>query len=259
MPWSGPARESREWPSRPSPATAGKIVLIWAEAGASATSLLTIRTGPAVESPATYVDLAAALLGSRADLSVRLRMPPAADGHIANNCEGLLRLYSERLKLVDEGAELELIARQVDILVAFASAAVIQACRQGLKPVQIGDFLIGSEAFTHIFGSVGDFVAMMAARRIGGSLTLKEHSEFGFFCRASPARARSLAVEPRGGFGALRWLRALWRIARDPVLRECRRGKCGRQSAVRTISGALANPFAAWRLLYATYRERSAA
>ncbi len=139
-----------------------------------------------------------------------------------------------RLQVI-AAAPLESLLPGADLLVSFASPGLIAGCRSGLKPVQIGRAVIGSAAFSHVFPDIASFADALAAGDLVGRLSLPEYEGFEEFCRRITGRTSRR------------------RLARDPILRECRHSEAALARAMRTLSATIANPFAAWRLLRASF------
>lgn len=123
-----------------------------------------------------------------------------------------------------------------DVVVSFTAPALIDAGKNGLKPVQIGTAMAGSEAFSNIFPNVAAFAHALSGGAVRGRLSLPEYDAFEKFCAELQRR--------RGP-----------RSRRDPMVRACRRYGPARSSPIGTIIGAIGNPFAAWRLLLGSRRS----
>jgi hypothetical protein len=197
--------------------------------------------------PDIYAAVAAAIL-RHSGLSVVLhsRTGPGEAGSAAAIARAAELLPDTQGRLRVVAAEpLERLLPSVDVLVSFASPGVIAGCRSGLKPVQIGRAVTGSAAFSHIFPDIAGFAAALAAGGVASRLSLCEYAHFEEFCR----RVTGSAGMRRSGAR---------RLAADPIVRACRHPDAAGRHAIRTISGVLANPFAAWRLLRAGFGATAA-
>lgn len=218
--------------------TAGVVVLICDQALTD--SVLIAPHSPGVAVAAVYSKLVTGMLErGNSKVIFHLGQPQRS----ARDCYNKLsQKYRGRLRVI-EAAPIEPMLAYVDFLVSFASPALIEGCRNGLKPIQIGNALIGSEAFSHIFSDVDGFVDAVASGTLEGRLSLQEYGRFEQFCQSVNNRAGAeLYVRSHG-------LRYAGGISRDPILRECRRPEFARLSPLRAIFSAIANPVAAWRLL----------
>jgi hypothetical protein len=208
-------------------------------------TILVDRPAAWVDSADLYSKLVSGILDSSGSDVIlhRSRSPSRSIPELIDNYDRLSPNYRGRLQVI-EAMPLEPILAQVDLFVSFASPALIQGCRSGLKPVQIGRALIDSGAFTHIFADVDAFVEAMATGTLKGHLSVAEYEQFeGFRHRLS---GRSAAVARWTASHGLRYVSSL---ARDPIVQECRRPNCARVSPLGAIRSAIANPVAAWRLL----------
>jgi hypothetical protein len=142
--------------------------------------------------------------------------------------------HQARFRLIDT-APLDSLLGDIDLFVSFASPALVEACRRGLKPVQIGRVLIGSQGFTHVFGDCAAFIEWVAEGGFSGRLTLDEYSVFESFGDA-------LRADPTAGSA----------LARDPIVAEFWRANRPRLSPRQVIADILANPVGALRLLVGT-------
>jgi hypothetical protein len=215
------------------PATKGTILVCDQAMSASA---LAEGRAPHVAEPALYARLAASVLRHgylEVILHLRRRSAEAAairraieeDGELLPDCHARLRVIG--------GGPLAAVLPGADLLVSFASPALIEGCRSGLKPIQIGAAVAGSAAFTHIFPDVDSFADALASGDLIGRLSVREYEQFEEFCRQLCAGTR----------------RAAWRLGGDPIVRACRKSESPRVSSIRKIASALANPVAAWRLV----------
>ncbi len=231
---AGPAETSV---APPRPSTAG-VVLVCDGPVAS----------PLVEGAAAARDLytgltAAILQHSRSAVVFHLQRgspEAAAIREAIERCGGLQPEYGARMRMLAR-VPLESLLPCADLLVSFASPALIKGGRNGLKPIQIGRVLRGSEAFSHVFSDVAGFARSLAAGGLAGTLSLGEYAQFEEF-RRRLAGGSDLAGAGTG---------AAWRLFRDPVRRECRRAERGRVAWLRAAASVLANPVAAFRLALA--------
>ena len=219
-------------------------------------SLLAEGCSAGLAEPAIYFDLAAAILDcSHTDVIFHLRCPLAQATAIREAIERSGQLspnYRARLRVI-EAVPLEAVLPCVDLLVSFASPALIQGCRSGLKPIQIGQAVTGSGAFSHIFPDIGSFADALATGGLAGRLSVREFEQFEEFCQRWRGRTCATAHYIIGN-----GLRDAWGMARDPVIRECRRSECAWSSRMRAIASAIANPAAALRLLRGSFRPPGA-
>jgi len=139
--------------------------------------------------------------------------------------------WQTRFRKVD-AAPLDRLLGDVDLFVSFASPALVAGCRHGLKPVQIGRTLVGSERFTHVFRDRAAFLDWLEGGGFRARLSLDEFSEFTRYADAV-----------RGG------------ATRDPIVREFRRVDGWRISPLQAVTDILANPVGALRLLFGTLAE----
>jgi hypothetical protein len=193
-----------------------------------------------------YAAVAAAILRySRLEIVLHSRATPGEEGsgaaivraaELLPNTQGRLRVIAAQ--------PLEALLPGVDLLVSFASPALIAGCRNGLKPVQIGRAVNGSAAFSHVFPDIAGFAAALAAGGVAGGLSVREYEQFDEFCR-------------RVAGGGVRLL-AAQRQAQDSIVTACRPPAATWRLASRLIASALANPFAVWRLLRAGFGTTAA-
>jgi hypothetical protein len=217
-------------------ATAGAVLIC----GQVTTESLLVDACPGDSAaPGAYARLTAAVL-QRTDFAVILhaerRLPMASE--FRRVIEASCGLAATRLRVV-EAAPLETMLPGIDLLVSFASPALIQGCRSGLKPIQIRRAVSGTASFSYFFPDIDSFAEALASGSLVGRLTLREYEQFEEFCR-------HVGGDPEPGRG--RW--NAWRPTGDPIIRQCRyAGLIPPLSLTRRIASALANPFAAWRLL----------
>jgi hypothetical protein len=238
-------------PPRSSPSGA---VLICDEA--ATTSLLAQGCSCGLAETDIYAGLAAVILErSRLDVIFHLRCQLAKATAIREAIERNSRLSpNERARLrVIEAVPLETALPCVDLLVSFASPALIQGCRNGLKPIQIGQAVTDSGAFSHIFFDIDSFADALATGGLTGRLSVREYEQFEEFRRRLSGRTLA-TVHYTIEHGP----RAAWRRARDPVIRECCRSEWTWSSRIRAIASAIANPVVVWRLLRGSFRRPEA-
>ncbi len=185
------------------------------------------------DQPQIYIELLSGIL-ARSEFNVvfhttrRDRDHRATAAAIERWRQQLPAACQPRFRVV-EAAPLDALLGDVDLLVSFASPALVVGCRRGLKPVQIGRALIGSEGFTHVFEDCAAFVDWLGRGVLGARLSLDEYSEFARFADALRGSA-----------------------TRDPIVREIRRVDAWRISPLQAITDILANPVGALRLLFGT-------
>lgn len=191
----------------------------------------------------TYAAVAAAILRHTAlGVVLRSRAPrEGTAGAAIARAAGRLPSAQGRLRVI-AAEPLDGLLPGIDLLISFASPSLIAGCRSGLKPVQIGRTVIGSAAFSNVFPDVADFAAALAAGGVLSSLSLREYEQFDEFCRRIGGRAATR-------IGGVRRLAA--RLPEDPIVCACRPREATWRLALRLSAGALANPFAVWRLLRA--------
>ena len=202
------------------------------------------------DQPAIYIDLFSGVL-ARSDLNVifhrrRVGHRSADAGTIERWRQQLPAEFEARFRVID-AAPLDALFGLVDLFVSFASPALVQGCRAGFKPVQIGRAVIGSERFTHIFEGPDAFVDWIAGGGFRARLSLEEYSEFERFGEALRGGIAS-TVSP--GLSELSTNAAA--LARDPIVEEFRRAQRQRISPLRAIADVIANPVGAMRLLFGT-------
>ncbi|HEV2336096.1 MAG TPA: hypothetical protein VGS13_11400 [Stellaceae bacterium] len=197
-----------------------------------------IDAGPTdSDQPGAYIELFSGILASK-ELDILFHTTGRDRDHrvtaaaIERWRQQLPAAWQARFRVV-ETALLDALLGDADLLVSFASPALVAGCRRGLKPVQIGRALIGSEGFTHIFGDGAAFVDWLARGEVRARLSLDEYSEFARFADAVRSRAEA-------------------GLARDPIVREFRRLDRPRISPLQAIADILANPVGALRLLFGT-------
>jgi len=207
-------------------------------------SLLVYGPAARLDKAKLYSELVSGILDSSgADVILHLsRSPGSSILEFIDHYDWLSLRYRARVQVI-EAMPLEPILAHVDLFISFASPALIQGCRYGLKPVQIGRALIDSAAFSHIFSDVDAFMDAMATGTLKGHLSVEEYEEFERF-RYRVSR-RSATVARWTGHG----LRYASSLARDPVVRECRKPNYARVSPLQAVRSAVANPVATWRLL----------
>ena len=146
------------------------------------------------------------------------------------------RLSSDQMRrFAISDAPLGKLLPDADFLVSFTAVGLVAAARSGLRPMQIGEAVAGTAAFSDIFPDVGAFIGALANGRLRGRLSLPEYAAFEAFCAELQRRC--------GG-----WL------VRDPLVHACR--SCGprQPSVLGTVISAIVNPVAAWRLVLGSYR-----
>jgi len=220
----------------PSPDTPGRGVVLICDQAATRSSLIGAGPNDRDQAPA-YIELFSGILaGSEFNVvfhtTGRNRDPIAAA--IERWRQKIPAACQARFRVV-EAAPLDALLGDIDLLVSFASPALVVGCRRGLKPVQIGRAVIGSGGFTHTFGDGTAFLDWIGRGGVGARLSLDEYSEFARF-------ADAVRADPTAGAGR----------ARDPIVREIRRVDGWRISPLQAITDILANPVGALRLLFGT-------
>jgi hypothetical protein len=207
------------------------------------------------DQPAIYIDLFSGVL-ARSDLNVvfHRRWPARHQSAAAAATAAAVERWRQQLPAefearfrVIDAAPLDALFGLVDLFVSFASPALVQGCRAGFKPAQIGRAVIGSERFTHIFEGPDAFVGSIAGGGFRARLSLEEYSEFERFGEAVRGGIAS-TVSP--GLSELSINAAA--LARDPIVEEFRRAQRQRISPLRAIADVIANPVGAMRLLFGT-------
>jgi hypothetical protein len=145
----------------------------------------------------------------------------------------------------------------IDFLVSSPSCALLQGCRAGLKPIQIGRALIESDGFSNLFAADDSLVDALVDGTISGRLCLQEYRKFEQYCdklveaatfRPAPDQSKVTSV---ARFAATR---------RDKFLKELVnhiREHSNRMSPMQIVMGTLANPLAALRLLTSDRHQRT--
>src|ERR1051325_1472105 len=102
----------------------------------------------------------------------------------ATGAENIIEQWYERLPVtsrqrlrVIEAVPLDFVLPYTDLLVSFASPALVKGCRHGLKPIQIGRRLVGSEAFAYFFPTL-EAALQAISRRLDPRLSLDEYDAF---------------------------------------------------------------------------------
>jgi hypothetical protein len=213
----------------------GRKVLLICDRAAERTSLAEGLAESSSEEQ-IYSRLIAAVLQAT-DLDILLHLHRDRRGS-PDPLAGLSQAHKNRVRLAAR-QPLGVVLSQADILVSFASSALVEGGRHGMKPVQIGLFLRGSAGFSQIFPDMAAFIDKLAAGKVEGSMSLAEHAAFETFCHDIAGQEHS--------------------PGRDPIVLACRPRHAAYRIPGKTIIDAFANPFAAMRLLLANFRTQQAA
>jgi hypothetical protein len=175
---------------------------------------------------------------------------------LSSECRQLPAEFRARLQIVAP-AMFQPMLPSIDWLIAADPRAIIWSCWAGLKPVQIGPSLLGSDAFTHRFADVAAFLERLASDGLSGQLTIDEYTRFDIFCQALSGAGSS---NDSGKFDEILAAVRTASLHRDPLLQlllaELRLQRPASISPLRKLAGIIANPFAAARLYLTDLADR---
>jgi hypothetical protein len=199
-----------------------------------------------------YLDFIAGIL-ERSDLNILFHRKMAVmrgfaaatgtENTIERWCDRLSVAGRERLRVI-EAVPLDYVLPYADLLVSFASPALVRGCRHGLKPIQIGQRLVGSEAFAYFFPTM-EAALEAILHRLDPRLSLDEYDAFESFRAAMDG-----PVATTGRPVVCRLANASAPLTRDLIMQEFRALDGPRITPLGAIAGTLANPFAVYRLLF---------
>jgi hypothetical protein len=164
--------------------------------------------------------------------------------------------YLKRLRFI-WSMPLAAILPDVDFLVCSPSSALLQGCRVGLKPIQIGQALIESDGFSNLFAEDDSLLEALVNGTISGRLRLAEYREFEQYCDKLVEAAASRTAPDQSKIASAARFAA---TRRDKFLKELVnhiREHGNLMSPLQIALGTLANPLAALRLLTSDRRKRT--